>query len=40
MTGDKFNFNVRKQLIQIMHKNPKINLIWSTSYMETVKYFI
>lgn len=27
-------------MIQLMNKHPKINIIWSTSYSDTVKYII
>jgi ERCC4-type nuclease len=40
VTDEKYLFNVRKQLVQLMAQFPKLNLIWSTSYMHTVKCFV
>jgi ERCC4-type nuclease len=39
-TGEKVQYNIRKQLIELMVKYPKINIIWSSCYLQSVKYFI
>lgn len=36
VTGERYAVNIRKQLVSILCRFPKINVIWSTSYLQTI----
>ena len=36
ITGERFNINIRRQLLELMFRYPRLRIIWSSSIMHSI----